>query len=46
MVVCSCFQSGLPAQVWRIGVMGNNASIKIVDKVLVALKEALQSVRG
>lgn len=31
-------------KVWRIGVMGNNASIKVVNKVLDSLKMALQSV--
>jgi len=30
-------------KVWRIGVMGNNASIKVVSKVLDAFKEALQA---
>merc|ERR1711909_5041 len=30
-------------KVWRIGVMGNNANIKTVSKVLDALKEALSS---
>ena len=29
-------------KVWRIGVMGNNANIKTVSKVLDALKEALK----
>ena len=28
-------------KVWRIGVMGNNASIKVVSRVLDAFKEAL-----
>merc|ERR1711973_256537 len=30
-------------KVWRIGVMGNNASIKVVSKVLDAFKEALEA---
>jgi len=30
-------------KVWRIGVMGNNANIKTVSKVLDALKEALEA---
>ena len=28
-------------KVWRIGVMGNNASIRVVSRVLDAFKEAL-----
>ncbi|XP_023330492.1 serine--pyruvate aminotransferase, mitochondrial [Eurytemora carolleeae] len=31
-------------KVWRIGVMGNNANIKTINKVLDTLKEALESV--
>lgn len=31
-------------KVWRIGVMGNNADVKTVNRVLSALKEALNSV--
>ena len=30
-------------KVWRIGVMGNNASINVVSKVLEAFKEALET---
>jgi len=33
-------------KVWRIGVMGNNASIKTVNAVLDAVGEALKQVRG
>lgn len=33
-------------KVWRIGVMGNNANIKTVNKVLDALEDALKHVRG
>ena len=41
-IICVIFNPILLRQVWRIGVMGNNANLKTVNMVLDTFKLGLQ----